>query len=729
MFRHIQHLHRPARRRAFTLVEVLIATTITLLIVGGLTVMFGNLSETVADSRALATLLNSIRHAKNLLSSDLSGSTAVTMPPLSPEQGLGYFEQIEGPIGPVFYPISKVISPNIVSHTDNKYTYPLNDANLPQLLAEMANIGGDTQGDDSTQGDVDDILMFTTSSLDTPFLGNTDQSNYRTSQSAEVIWFVRGGTLYRRLLLVAPASPSSSGYGGSPLSLRMSEFRTPAGTFSGSTFLNEGNSLASLTMRENRFGHQPSAFPHDARFWMRITDDNNIDMPWVIARPGFMMPVLAETDSTDRSSAVPLIWPFPSDWATRANGSAGARDSRFRHIKTINSFPNSGVGNGLAAAEMVIPHVYYRNQPVSAFGVNTYLPLRVDTSASARRVFDPWARRPLELNVNDYSGTGSVSVTGYSLANMESDKARYDSMSTAEKRSVHSGGIATIRYEGIRQYDDAPRFDDVIMSNVLSFDVKVWDPGAPLFTIKKSAGASGGLAPSTAAELTVFPHDPGYKKVLSEFITTPTATNGPTSFGAYVDMNYMWGSQVTNPSSRMKGYFDALLTFEQTVGVPEYSLPRPSFGGPGQSTAKYVGSVNKFTTTHWQQYTQNSNTNTLPHGYGADLTGALHEAWDPSSVTKTCQNLKLCGLASVYCTWSTHYEQNAIDDDRDGIVDNYTNGLDDPGSDPGVDDPSERETVPPYPVPLRGVQITIRAFEPDTRQIREVTITHEFLLE
>ena len=55
-----------------------------------------------------------------------------------------------------------------------------------------------------------------------------------------------------------------------------------------------------------------------------------------------------------------------------------------------------------------------------------------------------------------------------------------------------------------------------------------------------------------------------------------------------------------------------------------------------------------------------------------------------------------------------------------------TNGLDDDG-DGIVDDISEWITSPPYPVPLRGIQIKIRSFEPDSRQIREITVEQDFL--
>jgi hypothetical protein len=99
----------------------------------------------------------------------------------------------------------------------------------------------------------------------------------------------------------------------------------------------------------------------------------------------------------------------------------------------------------------------------------------------------------------------------------------------------------------------------------------------------------------------------------------------------------------------------------------------------------------------------------------------------------------------VYDTWTTYYETDQIDQDNmDGDnniltgADEGTNGLDDPGfydtdNDPstppvvltinGPDDPGERETSPPYPYPLLGVQVKLRVYEPESRQIRETTVT------
>ena len=88
-----------------------------------------------------------------------------------------------------------------------------------------------------------------------------------------------------------------------------------------------------------------------------------------------------------------------------------------------------------------------------------------------------------------------------------------------------------------------------------------------------------------------------------------------------------------------------------------------------------------------------------------------------------------------YCTWSAHYERNGVDEDGTLGADQGTNGFDDetsPGSGNyvnGVDDVSERETLPPYPVPLRGIQVRIRAWDPDSRQIRQATVVSDFVPE
>jgi hypothetical protein len=97
----------------------------------------------------------------------------------------------------------------------------------------------------------------------------------------------------------------------------------------------------------------------------------------------------------------------------------------------------------------------------------------------------------------------------------------------------------------------------------------------------------------------------------------------------------------------------------------------------------------------------------------------------------------------VYDTWSFHYENDGIDEDGSGVVDQGTNGLDDTGRYPnpspppptvsatrlGIDDVGERETTPPYDKPLRGMQALIRTYEHDSRAIRQVRVNQHFMQE
>jgi hypothetical protein len=85
-----------------------------------------------------------------------------------------------------------------------------------------------------------------------------------------------------------------------------------------------------------------------------------------------------------------------------------------------------------------------------------------------------------------------------------------------------------------------------------------------------------------------------------------------------------------------------------------------------------------------------------------------------------------------YCTWSNHYESNGLNEDGDSQTDEGTNGFDDPVGVNyvyGVDDVGERETLPPYPVPLRGIQIRIRTWDPDSRQVLQATVVSDFVPE
>src|SRR5262249_47890834 len=67
---------------------------------------------------------------------------------------------------------------------------------------------------------------------------------------------------------------------------------------------------------------------------------------------------------------------------------------------------------------------------------------------------------------------------------------------------------------------------------------------------------------------------------------------------------------------------------------------------------------------------------------------------------------------STFDTWSYHYEHDGLDQDK-SLGD--TSGPDQ-GTTGFQDNAGNYETSPPYPVPLRGIKVIIRCYEPDSRQ-------------
>lgn len=82
----------------------------------------------------------------------------------------------------------------------------------------------------------------------------------------------------------------------------------------------------------------------------------------------------------------------------------------------------------------------------------------------------------------------------------------------------------------------------------------------------------------------------------------------------------------------------------------------------------------------------------------------------------------------IWDTWSNSYEMDTVDQFSDSRTDTAHDGLDNDNQN-GVDDVGERETSPPYPVPIRGLKVTMRIYDPNTRQVRQGTVTAEFLPE
>jgi hypothetical protein len=233
-------------RSAYTLVELLVAMTLSLLLLLGVVEMFRNVGGAINDTQATLNMSANLDSVALLLRQDLAhmgngtdkGASLASKPhdlvdptiTTPPDDQTGYLEIIEGKKSP-----------------DGTTPVDYWDSDTNQL--------------DLTVGDIDDIIAFTASNPSTPYRGwINDTIAERTD--AEIIWFMRGTTLYRRVRLIDPL-------GTDP----------------------DLNSKSGLAKREKRFGHTTGTFP----FPLYTSSSSG----WYYLR----MPTIEETLSTS--------WSFP----------------------------------------------------------------------------------------------------------------------------------------------------------------------------------------------------------------------------------------------------------------------------------------------------------------------------------------------------------------------------------------------------------------------------------
>jgi hypothetical protein len=183
---------------------------------------------------------------------------------------------------------------------------------------------------------------------------------------------------------------------------------------------------------------------------------------------------------------------------------------------------------------------------------------------------------------------------------------------------------------------------------------------------------------------------------------------------------------MTNVAAFDLKVFDPTAPIQDSDGVPGFPVGEPVT--PGDPTFDLDNALNI-------PVTDRSRSLTVDEGAYVDLGWAATD-YDPSHPFRSFGLQNLAGtnyplLPHVYDTWSLHYEHDGVDQDNRGGVDQGTNGLDDVSSSggkiDGVDDATERETSPSYPVPLQGIKVIIRVIEPGTRQVRQSAVVSEFV--
>ena len=276
-------------RAGLSLVEILIALTMTLIVLGAMMSAFQYASAEMQNGRATLEMANRVRVAENLLRRDLANLTVEPRPYIDKTIPNGYFEYIEGPRRDLQFPFG-------VDEDEDGVPLGL-DANdnspaIPSVIDRQTLLNSFVGQENSYLGDVDDILAFTSRSrageafrgrfYEPPgggvFAGGTT-TNIESSY-AEIVWWTQFSdqdqdqevdyedsvSVFRRVLLINPDLPPQTGLsqaealswqGASDVSVRME--------VSGGLYSLIPNSLEDLANRRNRYTRDPGA-PVGGRF-------------------------------------------------------------------------------------------------------------------------------------------------------------------------------------------------------------------------------------------------------------------------------------------------------------------------------------------------------------------------------------------------------------------------------------------------------------------------------
>jgi hypothetical protein len=677
-------------------------------------------------------LSGQLRQVRNLLQRDLQGATCVGLTWQRPEHNRGYIEIIEGQ--------RRDTNPSML--TDGQTATAAN----PELDAKLSfvprnNVVRDyntnSQIDDDDRrvhlqepesltsanglGDFDDILMLTVRNENEPFVGrvpskvrlnaNTaapfdvdDSTSAWSDESvesplAEVVWFAIENpvtdadgdgqndsdfffgepgmrTIYRRTLLIAPW---------------LNPYRHTAddGTIT-DTFAYDGDDFVA----------QPGL--------LRILPDS--------ATPAEALAgLIAFQDRYDISARLEFDPRLGSDgrWKIVANtlGDLTKRENRYEHhfYRPVDSTPRV-VGREFPYAVESLGSGYS--------GVDEQVRFVADPEVGG-----PTTVAQATAHLYDLANLGKF-VFSYAIvpANLTDPLRRYasrplayvdqESATVATARAMLNDDGEVVRVvHGLVPLSGDRRGEDVMLTGALAFDLRVYDPGAPLFGVRDDL-----TDPSSPVGAILEPSDPGWYVAYNSPDNMDDTGSGATNVigndveeypyvgqGAYVDLGYGFDNQ--------------------PVGLG--SLDPPDYPSGVPNIAPWFFDLRA-------------------------LSDVYLDARPKVPVDERIYSQLAPGFA-VYDTWSFHYENDGLNEDAfrfDGtdwialpnefnLVDESTNGFDDPGSYGdaydvtrlGVDDIGERETAPPYDRPLRGMQVILRAYETDSRQIRQVSVKESFVPE
>ena len=503
-------------RLGFTMLEIMTSVALALMLMYSVARIFSRVGGAMNETTSIMEMTNSLRNVKNRLTTDLESLTLVPNPPANSQLDPGYFCYVEGLGGP----FSQVSNPSTGALSPFGTSDLALDTERLERYGKTADASGNVDYVDTTVGDTDDILSFTAKApADKPFKGryfkpiqtngvlDVEESIYE-SQYAEIVWFLRGATLYRRVLVIMPDEVLQESLNALRYAANEGAVSRPGGASDNlSKFLGDrpsnfsverlcqgygflryydvsvhtkyvngvgyvcANTLGDLTNRANRYG-----------YWNSFgVDTDQLSKANGIGTSNFSMLSLHGRSSADANLAEAWYWlrlPTQQEsawWTFRAGYPFGATASGRSGGLGLDVPYATANGNIWYGDRYVLRHLENADAKLRLIDAGTYtssdLPKRSATSPLP--FIDFWNNPNVWDSDLDYFNANIA--TGQYGASLDSE----------------TNDIA----ETVAHIDE--RFQqDVVLTNVISFNVKAWDTSTNMY-VDLGSGYNSGVTDPT----------------------------------------------------------------------------------------------------------------------------------------------------------------------------------------------------------------------------------------
>lgn len=562
---------RPQRVLGFTILELLIAAAASLLIMAALTRAFQTVGVSIKDSRAMVGLSADTRDFSFRLRSELNAHTA-SLDPTKPDDGQGYLVYYEGPLSS--------------SSTSTVYGY-----GPPGTTATTYSSEGYLPL--SRWGDNDDFLAFTAKApADAPFTGivprgvleahvriqqgssyvlpagyDPSEPTVITSQYAEIVYWVAP-----RIISGAPfASDNNDGNDG------MLESGMP-------NYVDlDSNGLPNGVSNTNPDGYPDSLVLYRRTLLIRPDLNltyNEIPVPIrdtstfsasrqdqkVLCYLREVTPGTIQITTADKLVS-PGLW-STTNAADRLNWLTGMANVQQQMDLSVAREFVLGTGNGVSTGlpsqvysannleQLRSPHRRFAHvmMPGSlAIHASSSIPV-TDGCSMPLLALSPPSRFLTTACTDTTSISGRLPITTY---------LTQSTPSTSQNPSTLADEFTLLGYlRPEYSLSGAREGEDILATNVVTFDVQAYDPGAPVFVAVGGDGQPGiagfddnadgttdnfpELGASLSDDQVVTPNDP-----FAYYAVRDTTVARPVSKGAFIDLGYF-----LQPGGNIRGFAD-----------------------------------------------------------------------------------------------------------------------------------------------------------------------------